>query len=165
MSLRRNASEWLDLQRLGTDITSIPEKITVCDSRVLLIGRGRHMLYVFDVSAKHTLRDAANVTAIFVQRGHCTRIDNDTLVASTYGNKVTFVSLQRLASLPLLLEPLASVNFTATYPLLFPGDLLLVADWNRAAGSYAIRPLCRFARRATRSLNGECSSMLRPVLT
>ena len=34
VSLRRNASEWLEVQRLDTDITSIPEKQLLCAIRV-----------------------------------------------------------------------------------------------------------------------------------
>ena len=135
MSLRCNTSEWLEVQRLDTDSEDLNSReITVCDSRVLLFGRGRHTFYVFVVSAKHTLHDASNVTLQIAFNGvACTRLDNDTLVAFTYWNKASFVFLQRLASLPL-----ASVSFTAPYPLLFRRDLLLVADWNRATGLYTI---------------------------
>ena len=143
--------------------TSIPEKMTVCDSRVLVLGRGRHMLYVFVVSAKHTLRDTGNVTLQIVFNGVAyTRLDNDTLVASTYWTKASFVSLQRLASLPLRLEPLASVNFTAPYPRFCSAEICCLSLTGTEPP--ACTPSCRFARRATRPLNGEFFSTLRSVL-
>ena len=141
VSLRdRNASEWLEVQRLNTSISysQLTVDLAVCDSRVLLGGIGGSTLYVFDVSAEHNLRDAGSVqlqTASAIYGVACTRRDNDTLVAFSHASSV---SLQRLASLPLRLEPLASVDFTAPRRLLFRGDLLLVADWNDTAGKHAI---------------------------
>ena len=63
VTLRRNASEWLELQRLGTRIlhhSSYVFNFAVCDSDVLL--GNKHTMYVFALSAEHTLRDASNAT-------------------------------------------------------------------------------------------------------
>ena len=62
------------------------------------------------------------------------------------------MSLQRLASLPLRLEPLASGKVTRPWHLLFLGDLLLVADYNRFTKTHAIESFwaadnARFERR------------------
>ena len=116
VSLRRNASEWLEVQRLGTRIrhSFYILNFAVCDSRVLLGERGGDRVYVSDVSAEHTLRDTGNVT---LQSGAygvaCTRRDGVTLVAFSHD---TSVSLLRLTSLPLRLVPLASVSLTAPGP-------------------------------------------------
>ena len=150
VSLRRNVSEWLEVQRINTRIRAESYyifKFAVCDSRVLL--GGRYTLKVFNVSAKHTLLDAGNVT--WQSRFHkleCTDPDCDTLIAvacTSRGSNTlvafshdTSVFLQRLASFPLRLEPLAIVNLTAPRLLLFRGDLLIVADWNRANRTNAI---------------------------
>ena len=136
VSLRRNASEWLEVQRLGTRIrhTFYISQFAVCDSRVLL--GNEHTFYVFDVSAEHTLRDAGSVTwqsRFYVVA--CTRRDGVTLVAFSHG---TSVSLLRLTSLPLRLESLATVSLTEPRRLLFREDLLLVANWNRATHTGAI---------------------------
>ena len=144
VSLRRNESEWLEVQRLDTRIRAESYyifKFAVCDSRVLL--GGRYTLNVFDVSAEHTLLDAGNVTwQSRFRKFECTGLDCDTIVAVVCTRRDsntlvafsddTSVFLQRLASLPLRLEPLASVNLTAPRLLLFRGDLLIIADWNRA---------------------------------
>ena len=140
VSLRRNASEWLEVQRLDTNPNPrshyIPS-ISVCDSRVLLGQYGNpRTLHVFDVSEAHTLSDAGDVTPERRFYGFaCARRGNDTLVAFAHSSSV---SLQRLASLPLRLEPLASVDLTDPRRLLFRGDLLLVADWNEATRTHAI---------------------------
>ena len=136
VSLRRNSSEWLEVQRLDIKIqhSSTLLNFAVCDSRVLL-GRW-NTLYVFDVSAEHTLRDAGSVTlqsqAYTIA---CTRLDGVTLVAFSHD---TSVSLLRLTSLPLRLVPLASVSLNFTHPnhLLFREDLLLVADWDSSIVSF-----------------------------
>ena len=142
MSLRRNASEWLEVQRLNTKLfnhfTTIYMYIAMCDSRVMLLVGNKQLytLYEFDVSAEHILRNAGSVTLETATYDlACTRRDNDTLVAFSHD---TSVSLQRLTSLPLRLEPLASVNLTDPWRLLFRGDLLLVNVWNHAANKYAI---------------------------
>ena len=65
VSLRRNASEWLEVQHLYTRLaynTHPYTSILVCDSRVLLVEVGMDTLYVFDVSAEHTLHYAGNAT-------------------------------------------------------------------------------------------------------
>ena len=130
VSLRRNASKWFEVQRLDTRYRysySVFD-FAVCDSRVLLIERKGNTMFVFDVSAEHTLRDAGNVT---LQSGFswvaCTRRDGVTLVAFSHN---TSVSLLRLTSIPLSLVPLASVSLTAPYRLMFREDLLLLSDWN-----------------------------------
>ena len=139
VSLRRNASEWLEVQRIlvphsyyivSEETDNIINELAcapLCDSRVLL-GNGGNTLYVFDVNEAHTLSDAGNVTLGSEFWGvACTRRGNDTLVAFSHRSTV---SLHRLASLPLRLETLASVNLIDPWHLLFRGDLLLVADWN-----------------------------------
>ena len=131
VSLRRNANEWREVQRLGTSLNSeVRSHMAVCDSRVLLGQWGGRTMYVFDVSAEHTLRDAGNVTLqSWIFWVACTRLDGVTLVAFSH---VTSVTLHRLTSLPRRLQPLASVGLIDPYRLLFRGDLLLVDDWNRA---------------------------------
>ena len=95
--------------------------MAVCDSRVLLGGGGRNTLYKFALSAKHTLRDAGSVTLQSSFHGvACTRRNGVTLVAFSHD---TSVSLLRLTSLPLGLEPLASVSLTGS--LMFREDLLI----------------------------------------
>ena len=108
----------------------------MCDLRVLL-GQygGGNTLYVFDVNKEHTLSAAGNVTLEWFYGLACTRRGNDTLVAFTHESSV---SLQRLASFPLRLEQLASVNVTDAWRLLFRGDLLLVAQYNITLRSDAI---------------------------
>ena len=141
VSLRRNASEWLEVQRLSTRIHYNLYNIfnfVVCDSRVLLGDVGGNTLNVLDVSAEHTLRDVGNVT---LQSGAygvaCTRRDGATFVALSHFISVSL--LLQLTSLPLRLVPLASVNLTAAHELLFLEDLLLVQlvkdDLNRATRS------------------------------
>ena len=82
-------------------------------------------MYVFELSAEHTLRDAGNVTLKSDINGvACTRRDGVTLVAFSHADSV---SLQRLTSLPLRLVPLATVSLPALPNLLlFREDLLLV---------------------------------------
>ena len=138
VSLRHNASKWLEVQRIGTRMNRFFRifNFAVCDSRVLLGDIGSDTMYVFDVNAEHTLRDAGSVNWKISAYGvACTRRDGVTLVAFSH---YTSVSLQRLASLPLRLEPIASVDLTDPNLLLFSGDLLLVADLNRATRTYAI---------------------------
>ena len=105
VSLRRNASEWLEVQRLGTRIrhSTYMYNFAVCGSRVLLVERGGNTMYVFDVSAEHTLRDAGSVTYSSSLYGvACILRDGVTLVAFSHD---TSVSLLRLTSLPLRLVP------------------------------------------------------------
>ena len=139
VSLRRNASEWLEVQRLGTRIRDNLFHIfnfAVCDSRVLLGSEGRDTLYMFDVSAEHTLRDAGSVTLHNgAYRVACTRRDGVTLIGFSHD---TSVSLLRLTSLSLPLVPIASVSLTEPRQLLFLKNLLLVKDWNSATRSHAI---------------------------
>ena len=140
VSLRRNASEWLEVQRLDTRIRhhsfyKFMLNFAVCDSRVLLGGVGGNT-YVFAVTAEHTLRDAGNVTwQNSFNWFTCTRRDGVPLIAFSHN---TSVSLLRLTSLPLHLEPLATVSLNEPRRLLFREDLLLVADWNRATDTGAI---------------------------
>ena len=161
VSLRRNASEWFEVHRLNTSIPDIYRSIdmTVCDSRVLLRCGRMQKLYVFNVSAEHTLRDAGSVlveSKFF--KLECTRRENDTLVPFSHFN---WVSLQWLASLPLRLEPLASVDLTDPFWLLFRGELLLAAAWNDTTQTHTI---VSFSAKATRSLSGEWSSTLSTML-
>ena len=118
--LRRNAREWIELQRLPTNISGpcVPG-IAVYNSRVLLgdnSGDGR--LYVFDVNAEHSVSATSflSLESLFGKLA-CTRRDSgdtDTLVAFSHN---TSVSLQRLGSLRL--EPFARVNITNSWNLLF----------------------------------------------
>ena len=140
VSLRRNASEWLEVQRLKIEFSYFGPtinyvKFAVCDSRVLLIARGGNTKYVFDVSAERTLRDAGSVTWHDVHDVACTRRDGVTLVAFSHS---TSVSLLRLTYLPLRFEQLARVSLTGPLRLLFREDLLLVNFWNHATRSHAI---------------------------
>ena len=138
VSLRRNASKWLKVQRLGTRVHRSFNifNFAVCDSRVLLGQWRSDRVNVFEVSAEHTLRDAGSLT---LQSGFngvaCTRRDGITLVA--FSNE-TSVTLLRLMSFTLRLVPLASVSLTAPHRVLFREDLLLVADWNKANRTDAI---------------------------
>ena len=139
VSLRRNASEWLEVQRINISTPAryihIPF-ISVCDSRVLL-GNGGKTLYVFDVNEEHNLSAAGHVTLESAFRWvACTRRGNDTLVAFAHESSV---SLQRLAALPLRLERLANVNVNVTNPKpFFFRDLLLVVEYSVFSKTYAI---------------------------
>ena len=141
VSMRRNASEWLEVQRLDIRHIILFFDFAVCDSLVLLGGGGENTLNVFDVSAEHTMRYAGNATWQSSQnhrlfhRITCTRRDGVTLVAFTHDSSVF---LLRLTLLPLRLVPLANVSLTDSHGLLFREDLLLVADWNRATLTSAI---------------------------
>ena len=53
VSLRRNASELIELMRLSTIFKDLV--ISVCDSRVLLTDNGNTSLYLFNVSANNSL--------------------------------------------------------------------------------------------------------------
>ena len=88
---------------------------------------------------QRTLNDAGSV---FNQSAFnavaCTRRDKDTLVASSYA---IVVSLQRLASLPLRLERIATsviTGLTGAKWFLFRRELLLIFDWNGAPNKAAI---------------------------
>ena len=66
VSLRPDASEWREVQRLNTSLLAYHSLdnvvMAVCDSRVLLGGGGASAtLYAFDVSAAHTLSAAGSV--------------------------------------------------------------------------------------------------------
>ena len=94
---------------------------------------------MFEVSATHNLRAAGTVLLQNQFYGlACTRRDGETLVAFSHERSV---SLQRFASLPLRLEPLASVDFTKLVSLLFREDLLLIAHGNRCIFQNAITSL------------------------
>ena len=111
----------------------------MCDSRVLLAGRGELWapLHVFDVSEAHTVRHSATVRPPNWFYGlACTRRGDDTIVAFSHE---TAVSLQWLASQRL--EQLASAELSDPDKLLFRGDVLLVADWNISTGTPAIKSL------------------------
>ena len=128
VSLPRNAREWVEVQRLDTAPRGFNFHMALCDSRVLLIGGIEDTLSVFNVSASHILHDAGRLHLQSRAYGlACSGRGGDTLVALSYRSSV---SLQRLASLPLRLEQLASAYFTHPQDLLFRGDLLLVAPWN-----------------------------------
>ena len=136
VSLRRNEYEWKEVQRLRTRIryASYIFQFAVCGSRVLL--GNVYALYVFAVSAEHTLRDAGSVTLQSEIKGvACTCRDGDTLIAFSHN---TSVSLLRLTSLPLRLVPLASVDITDPRRLLFREQLLFVTVWNEATNTSAI---------------------------
>ena len=140
VSLRRNASEWLEVQRLNTSIPYPTVHMAVCDSHVLIGGEGMKTLYVFDVSAAHTLSDAGFVVYKSAIYGlACTRSDGDTLVATSNS---TGLSLQRIASLPLRFEHIATIvnvtGLTGGKRLLFRGELLLIFDRNFVPNKDAI---------------------------
>ena len=142
MSLRRNTSEWIEVQRLPNVIekTRYP-LIAVCDSHVLL-GReeGDGTLYVYNVNEHHNVSAAGSVhfSQQNLERIACTRIINDTYVALTRHNK-TQVTMNRLVwPLTPSYEDLDVITGKYSRRLLFRGDLLLVADWNSTTNSHAI---------------------------
>ena len=111
----------------------------MCDSRVLL-GRSEDKygtLYVFNVSAQHTLSDAGivNGTSAF-NTVACTRLDNDTFVAFAH-NSSAEVTVQRFVSWTMRLEPLARLKPLERNDDLFArilefrGDELLVVRGKR----------------------------------
>ena len=137
VSLRRksrNASEWLEVQRLETiwsSLRAIDFAMTVCDSRVLLARTGEGTLFVFDVSATHTLHQVGQVDNSYpIWSLACTRQADDILVAVGHSFSV---SLQRLTSNPLGIEPILNATSkhqsTWTQQLLFRGELLLAAHY------------------------------------
>ena len=128
VSLRRNASEWLEVQRLyNTIFDEIPfVHMEVCYSNVLIGSGGKETLYLFDVSAAHTLSYAGSVVHQCYGLA-CALRNCDTFVAIA---NLTSVSLQRLASSPQRREHIAtSVEFVRGKPLL-RGELLLVVDFD-----------------------------------
>ena len=142
----RNENHWVkrqsfDIRLLGPG--GFYSYVAVCASHVLIFGvlhevdepgTQEYMLYVFEVSAKGTLRDAGSVkTRRHIKGLACTRRGNDTLVAIAHGSSV---SLQRLVSLRL--EQIASVNLIDPYWLIFRGELLLVADMDVNIEKHAI---------------------------
>ena len=138
VSLRRNASEWLEVMRLPTNFSTrsfnVQPAISVCGSRVLLTDF--KTLYVFNVSAKHSVIGADPLSVkknIFSLA--CTRRDGETLVAFAHSSSV---SLHRLASVPLRLEWLAEVDLYEPFGLLFSGDVLLVSHTTTNTSEYAI---------------------------
>ena len=130
VSLRRkNADEWLEVQRLSIDnnITS-NHHLAICGSRVMLGGKNnlKSTMYVFVVSAEHNVRAAGTVAVEDTEpffKFACTRLGNDTLFALTH---LKHLSLMRLESQSL--KHLATANFNNPSDVLFFGDLLLVAD-------------------------------------
>lgn len=106
------------------------------------------MLYVYEVSAAHTLQNADSMRIPKIinvySRGNpyrlaCTRRGNDTLVAFTHESSVSLQRV-RLASLPLNLEHIGMIGdvFTGADLLLFREDLLLVADRDHKVRKHAI---------------------------
>ena len=138
MGLLRDNTVWREVNRLETDIPvskSYTPVMAVSDIRAMLSGG--HTLYVFDVTASHSVH-AAGTVAVEEQFCFlaCTRLKEKTLVAFAHCSSV---SLHRLASsLPLRLEKLTSIGLTGPQQLLFRGDELLVVDWNGATHSHAI---------------------------
>lgn len=134
------AGDWREVHRVQTGKAdwNFVSLSLVGDSR-LIFGRSMsEKLYVFDVSADHHLR-AVGAIALedSLRKFACTRLGADPLVAITdYGNKG--VSLNRLVTLPI--DPLARADLIQAGWLLFRGDLLLVADFNRDAMSHAVVP-------------------------
>ena len=138
VSLRRkNADEWLEVQRLpiNNSITPLPQ-LAICGSLVLLGGGNSYFstMYVFDVSAEHNLSAAGTValedTELF-RSFACTRLGNDTLFAFAYYGHVSLKRLELQS-----LKHLASANFDNPYNVIFYGNLLLVANgdnksWNK----------------------------------
>ena len=131
VSLRCEASKWLEVQRRNITLGSRAVLLSVCDSRVLVVGIGDSGLvlhHMFDITAQHNLIGAGpEVQQRLGYNLACTRRDNDTLIATDGGGSV---SLQRLATGPLRLEHIATSQDVAyIFKLLFRGELLLVADW------------------------------------
>ena len=135
VSLRRNASEWLEVQRFETILSKNESNfvMAVCDSRVLLSlsGRQDQRMYVFNVSATHTLHQVGQVDMPDpIWSLACTRRAADTLVAVGHSGSV---SLQRLTSIPLRFEPIQNATSknrgTWSQRLLFRGELLLATHY------------------------------------
>ena len=88
-------------------------------------------MYAFDVSAERTVSAAGSVPA--ESPGFfglaCICRDGETLVAFSHRNS-TFLHLS--------LKPLAHVELTDTYQIIFRREHLLVADWNSVIKSHAI---------------------------
>ena len=140
VSLRRNASEWLEVMRLSTNLSTDDDYapvIAVCDSHVLLADGGNNTVYVFNVNAEHSVIRAGSVSVENeFYRLACTRREGDTLVALA---NTSSVQLHRLTSAPLRLDMLSKVDLEYPSPsgLLFFGGVLLVAHWNNS-NEYAI---------------------------
>ena len=138
LSLRRDASQWVEVQRLRCEPTEFcVGDLVACNTRVLLAERDFHnRLYAFAVSAEHSIRSVGTVRVDNdFEQFAATRLDADTLVAFAHYsvlNKVrNSVSLQLLDA-ELRLEPLARFALSGSpYHLLFCGELLLVEDFNK----------------------------------
>jgi hypothetical protein len=151
VSLRRGAGEttWLEVNRLPTPMTwnEIGE-LVVCDSRVLLAQHSgdTHRLHVFDVNEQNVLSAAGNIDSeARFKCFACVKVGADILIAFAHE---TTVSLRRLRAFQL--DLLDSFDFTEPVKLLFRGDLLLVADVNKANDTHAIMPLLTTGGRFTR---------------
>ena len=138
VSLRRSGSQWVQAQRIDAcssyrDLCYLAQ----CKSRIVLVGKGKtNTMYVFDVSAAHTLRKAGSVPLqSWFNEVACSGRDGDTLVALSHERSLT---LQRLTGFPLRLEPLAKVELTAPILVQFYGDILIVADFNVATQKHDI---------------------------
>ena len=104
-----------------------------------------HLLYVYNVSAEHSVSDAGflflgaqNLAGIA-----CTSIGDETYFPLS-SPEASLVTLHRLVwSLPTPDHgPFANIknlsNVSKSWPLLFRGDLLQVSDWNSTTRSHAI---------------------------
>ena len=129
VSLRRRGNDWVEVQRLRTEIEPFYlNELVACDRRGLLGDDGRNRLYVFDVSAEHSFRPVGSVVS---EKGFqyfaATRLDADILIAFSQYFKV--VSLNRLTA-ELRLELLSHIELNDPRHLLFRGDVLLVENRN-----------------------------------
>ena len=131
--------------RVTTDINvkdlNVPI-IAVCNSHVLVVDYLQgDRLYVYNVSAEHTVRDVG-----FVPLGQqnwtglaCTRIGKDTYVALSH-YETSLVTLHRLvwSSVKPHLDQFANYTLHNPFWLLFLDDLLLVSSFNSTTKSDAI---------------------------
>lgn len=136
VSLRREGNTWVQCQRRRTEFRVDAARcfydLLASESRVLLGMSGTPDVYLFELSAEHSLRplgSAAMEEAYYYMA--FTRLGTDFLVASSHRNAV---SLRRvveqvapLEPLQLQLETLSRIELTHPTNLLFCRDGLLVA--------------------------------------
>ena len=139
VSLRRNASEWLDAAPHHISYHKINDMVA-CNSHVLLTGgENQGTLFVFDVNVAppHTLRDAGSLpqqTAIYALA--CTRA---TTKRSSHLQKQTQCLCTGSRHAHSSSSPIVDLIWVYPNRLLFRGELLLVADMNSAiTGSHTI---------------------------
>ena len=112
VSLRRNASQWLEVTRLTTDMhfEGYFPNIAVCNSHVLIVKHLQgNRLYVYSVSAEHSMSYTGVVLLGQLNWSGlaCTRIGDDTYVALSLFFS-SLVTLHRLEWPSLTFDPIAN---------------------------------------------------------